>query len=47
MNNIEDLIFKSSCRQEGIKIPVSDVREFTKKGETTVIDYGSGPVTKN
>ena len=42
MTILENLIFKSSCRQVGVKIAVSGIREFTKNGETTTVDYGDG-----
>ena len=42
MTIIQDLIYLSSCRQEGVKVPVSGIREFVKNSETTTIDYGLG-----
>jgi len=42
MTIIQDLIYLSSCRQEGVKVAVSGIREFVKNSETTTIDYGLG-----
>jgi hypothetical protein len=42
MTIIQDLIYLSSCKQEGVKVPASGIREFVKNGETTTIDYGLG-----
>lgn len=42
MTITQDLVYLSSCRQEGVKVAVSGIREFIKNGETTTIDYGLG-----
>lgn len=42
MTIIEDLTYLSTCRQEGVKVAVSGIREIVKNSEITTIDYGSG-----
>ncbi len=36
------LTFTYSCRQVGVRVAVSGVRELTRDGATTTIDYGNG-----
>ncbi len=36
------LVFTYSCRQVGVRVAISGVRELTRDDQTTTIDYGTG-----
>ena len=42
MSITEPLTFTNSCRQVGVRVAISGVREITRDGETTTINYGDG-----
>ena len=42
MNITSPLTFTYSCRQVGVRVAVSGVRELSRGGNTLTIDYGSG-----